>query len=90
LSNRVQAFSLVLLDNFSSQKIQEAQKLYPNLQSMFQPLDAGVILSFETKFRLSLMRFVTEKVLEKNFNKKMVSIARAMDWLVLAHNSLSL
>jgi len=88
---------VLLLDNFcghSSESFEELQNVIPvflpaNSTSKTQPLDAGIISAFKTKFRRKLMEFVCERVDACSFRINQITVRLIVPWMKQALMQLS-
>ncbi|XP_066921311.1 tigger transposable element-derived protein 6-like [Clytia hemisphaerica] len=78
-----------LVDKYSNIKVVFLPK---NATSRLQPLDAGIIQSFKSKYRMKLMRFVIartkEDVLASEIAKQ-VDVLQAIEWVAKAWEEVS-
>ena len=73
-----------LVDTFSSIKVVFLPK---NTTSRFQPLDAGIIQSFKSKYRQKLIRYVIARVKEDSLAseiQKQIDVLQAIEWVAKA------
>ena len=73
-----------LIDKFSNIKIVFLPK---NTTSRLQPLDAGIIQSFKSKYQTKLMRYVIARVKEDLLASeitKQIDVLRAIKWVAKA------
>ena len=76
-----------LIDMYSNIKIVFLPK---NTTSRLQPLDAGIIQSFKTKYRKKLMRYVIARINDDLFASEIdIDILQAITWVADAWNEVS-
>ena len=76
-----------LIDMYSNIKIVFLPK---NTTSRLQPLDAGIILSFKTKYRKKLMRYVIARINDDLFASEIdIDILQAITWVADAWNEVN-
>ncbi|KAI3647456.1 hypothetical protein MP228_007677 [Amoeboaphelidium protococcarum] len=96
---RLEQQSVLLLDNFSGHILSEEDMatlknlilifLPPGTTSKTQPLDAGIISTFKSRYIKSLQDFSYPLMLDQTFDKKMITVSRVVPWIVESYFAIS-